>query len=149
MLKMKPQYEASWGYIVECTPHFMCWKYFDECFMDKNLLHISLSTFNKRRKRTFLITQFKNRQNIKAWFLISKILFTKPLLYIAFIFSTFSVYLWRVIWSASVSVQFFFTPSQNNMLWIVCAEELKIVCLYMITFDIFCISRIGVKENVK
>ena len=35
---------------------YMCWKYFDECFMDKNLLHISLTKFNKlnkRRKRTF------------------------------------------------------------------------------------------------
>ena len=29
------------------TPHFMCWKYFDECLMDKNLLHISLTKFNK------------------------------------------------------------------------------------------------------
>ena len=57
----------------------MCLKYFDECFMDKNLLHISLTKFNKlnkRRKRTFLITQFKNTQNIKAWFLILKIIFT-------------------------------------------------------------------------
>ena len=40
---------------------FMCWKYFDECFMNKDLLYISLTKFdklNKRRKRTFLITQF-------------------------------------------------------------------------------------------
>ena len=42
----------SGGYIVQFTPHFMCWKYFDECFMDKNLLHISLTKFNKLNKRT-------------------------------------------------------------------------------------------------
>ena len=24
------------------TTHIMCWKYFDKCFMDKTLLHISL-----------------------------------------------------------------------------------------------------------
>ena len=51
------------------TLHFMCWKYFDKCCMDKNLLQISLTKFNKlnkRRKRTFLTTQFKNKQNIKA-----------------------------------------------------------------------------------
>ena len=51
------------------APYFLCWKNFDECFMDKNLLYISLTKFNKlskRRKRTFLITQLKNKQNIKA-----------------------------------------------------------------------------------
>ena len=62
------------------SPQLMCCKYFDECFMDKNLLHISftaLHKLNKRRKRTFLITQFENNQNIKDWFLlISKIIFT-------------------------------------------------------------------------
>ena len=43
------------------SPHFIFWIYFDECFMDKNLLHISLTKFyklDKREKRTFLITQF-------------------------------------------------------------------------------------------
>ena len=39
----------------------MCLKYFDECFMDKNLLHLSLAKFNnklnKSKKRTFLIAQ--------------------------------------------------------------------------------------------
>ena len=42
--------------------HFIYWKSLDECFTDKNLLHISLTKFNKlnkRRKRTFLITRFK------------------------------------------------------------------------------------------
>ena len=29
---------------------------------------------------------------------------------------------------------FFLTQSQNNVLCVVCAEELKIVCFYMITF---------------
>ena len=33
------------------TPQFMCWKYFDECFMDKNLLHTSLTKFNKLNKK--------------------------------------------------------------------------------------------------
>ena len=47
----------------------MCCKYFAECFMDKNLLHISLAKFNKlnkRRKHTFLTTLFRNKQNIKT-----------------------------------------------------------------------------------
>ena len=38
------------SYIVQFTPHLLhilCWKYFYECFMDKNLLHISLTKFNK------------------------------------------------------------------------------------------------------
>ena len=43
-------------------------------------------------------------------------------LYLAFNFSTFSVYLWLVVWSKLVSVQFFLTRSQNNDLWIVCGE---------------------------
>ena len=38
---------ASWGYIVPFTPHFTCWKYFDECLMDNNVLHISLTKFIK------------------------------------------------------------------------------------------------------
>ena len=45
--------------------HFIYWKSLDECFTDKNLLHISLTKFNKlnkRRKRTFLITQFKKNR---------------------------------------------------------------------------------------
>ena len=44
-------------------------------------LEPSLTKFNKlnkRRKRIFLITQFKNKKNIKAWFLISEIPFTLP-----------------------------------------------------------------------
>ena len=91
--------------------------------MNKNLHHISLAKFNK------LNMKLKNKQNIKAWFH-----FTEPLLlYLAFTFCTFSVYLWRVVWSAPVPVQSFFTQSQN-VLGIVCAEELKIVCFYMITF---------------
>ena len=35
------------------TPHFMCWIYFDENFMDKNLLHISLTKFNKLKESAF------------------------------------------------------------------------------------------------
>ena len=60
------------------SSHFLCWKYFDESFLDKNLLRISLTKFNKlnkRRKRTFLINHFTFA------------------LYLAFIFSTFSAYL--------------------------------------------------------
>ena len=89
------------------SPHFMCWKYFGECFMDKNLLHISLTKFNKlnkRRKRTFLITQFTFA------------------LYLAFIFSTSSVYYWRVVWSKPVSPQFCDSKSKkcvvNSMSWV-------------------------------
>ena len=93
------------------TPHFMCWKCFDKTCMDKNLLRISLTKFNKlnkRRKHTFLTTQFKNKQrehkslisDFKNSFCIAFAL------YLAFIFSTFSVYLWWVIWSTPVSVQF-------------------------------------------
>ena len=88
-------------------------------FMDKNLLHISLTKFNKLnkiRKCIFLITQFSF------------------VLYLAFILGTFSVYLWRVVWSAPVSVQFFWFEVKKNVLWIVCLDQLKIVCFYMITF---------------
>ena len=73
----------------------------------ENLHHISLTRFkklNKRRKRNILITQFTFA------------------LYQAFIFSTFSVYLWRVVWSTPVSVHFFFTGSQKNLLWVICTE---------------------------
>ena len=48
------------------SPHLMCWKYFQECFKDKNLLHISLTNFNKlnkRRKHTFLTTQFEKTEH--------------------------------------------------------------------------------------
>ena len=37
---------------------FYVWKYFDKCFMTKHFLHISLTKFNKlkkRSKRTFII----------------------------------------------------------------------------------------------
>ena len=34
------------------TPQFLCWKYFDECFMDKNLLQVYLTKFNILIKRT-------------------------------------------------------------------------------------------------
>ena len=59
--------DVKWGlhwqiffdyYYYYFIPHFMCWKYFDEFFMDKNLLHMSLTKFNnlnKRRKPTFLM----------------------------------------------------------------------------------------------
>ena len=33
------------------TSHFMFWKYFDEYFMDKNLLYMSLTKFNKLNER--------------------------------------------------------------------------------------------------
>ena len=50
-------------------------------FLGGIFLEPSLTKFNKlnkRRKRIFLITQFKNKKNIKAWFLISEIPFTLP-----------------------------------------------------------------------
>ena len=111
------------------TPYFMCWNYFDECCMDKSLLHTSLTKFNKlnkTRKRTFLITQFKNEKNI-AWFLISKIsfyMYTALALYLTFIFHTFSVYLWRIVWSTPVPVQFFWPVVK-----IICCE------LYVLLYD--------------
>lgn len=37
--------------IVTFTPHFLCWKYFHESFMDKNLLHIHLTKSNKLNKK--------------------------------------------------------------------------------------------------
>ena len=101
------------------TPHFMCWKYFDECFMDKNLFHTSLTKFNKlskRRKCTFLITQSINR----TWNKHKLFLHSLPL-YLRFFFSTF-------IYGGSFDVcsrTIFLTRSQNNVLWIACAEWLR------------------------
>ena len=110
------------------TPYFMCWNYFDECCMNKSLLHTSLTKFNKinkRRKRTVLITKFKKKHNIKAWFLISKISFDMYIafaLYLTFIFQIFSVYLCRVVWSTyTCSRTIYLTRCQNNVLWIICA----------------------------
>ena len=101
------------------TPHFMCSKYFDECFMDKNLFHTSLTKFNKlskRRKCTFLITQSINRTWNKHKFFLHSL----PL-YLRFFFSTF-------IYGGSFDVcscTIFLTRSQNNVLWIACAEQLR------------------------
>ena len=50
----------SRGYIVQFTPHLLHILCVDERLIDENLLHVSLTKFNKlnkRRKRTFLITQ--------------------------------------------------------------------------------------------
>ena len=81
---------------MQFTPHllnqFMCWKYFDECFMDKNLLHIALTKFNKlskRRKHTLLITQFKNKQHKSLISDFKNYFYIAFPLYLAFIFSTF------------------------------------------------------------
>ena len=41
----------SSGNIVTFTSHFLCWKYFHESFMDKNLLHIYLTKSNKLNKK--------------------------------------------------------------------------------------------------
>ena len=47
----------SRGYIFKFTPHFICWKYFDEFFMGKNLLNIyKFTELNKRGNHTLLIT---------------------------------------------------------------------------------------------
>ena len=74
----------SRGYIKQFNLHLLhtyvleiFWSMFDRKF-DKNLLYMFLTKFNKlskRRVRTFFISQFKNKQNIKAWVLISKTLF--------------------------------------------------------------------------
>ena len=117
-------------------------------FMDKNLFYISLTKSNKlnRIKSTFLITQFKNKQNIKAWYITFALYFqhgySLPLAA-------------RLICNCFRTI--FLTRSPNNVLWIVCAKQLKIVCFYMMTFIynvvtlIFCVlaeQRIGVKVNL-
>ena len=122
----------SRGYIKQFNLHLLhtyvleiFWSMFDRKF-DKNLLYMFLTKFNKlskRRVRTFFISQFKNKQNIKAWVLISKTLFYRLHLH------TFLFYLWQVVWSTLVSVQFFFlTRSQNNVLGVVCDVYRKKNC---------------------
>ena len=90
---------------------------------------------------------------VRVW-AISKIYFCKAFaLYLAFIFSILSVCLCNL----PLFPQIFLTWSQNNVLWTVCAEEVRIaLCFYMITFIFkvvilifFCVGRIGVKENVQ
>ena len=59
--------------------HFICWKYFDKCFMDKNLHHISLTKFNKlnKRKKTLLLNN-----SVYLGFILSlhfQYIFTLPL----------------------------------------------------------------------
>ena len=85
-------------------PHFMYWKY----LMDKYLLHISLTKFNKLNFK-----KLKNKQNIKAWFLIY---FCKAFaLYPAFIFSTFCL---------SLSDRLIYNCSRTIFFWL----EVKIMC---------------------
>ena len=79
----------------------MCWKYFYEFFMDTVLLPISLTKFNKlskRRKHNFLITEFTFA------------------LYWASIFTTFSVYLSRAVFSTPVYLPFmaYYTELQQK-----------------------------------
>ena len=105
------------------TPDFMCVKYFDECFIDKNLLHISLTKLSKLNKKTL---------KLDLWF--QKFFFHC----LCFIFS----FHFQHIFSLSLAglliytcfVQFFLTWSRNNVLEIVRAEELKILCFCIITF---------------
>ena len=77
-------------------------------------IYSTYTKFNKlnkrRRKGTFLITQFKIKHRslisgFKNYFCIAFAFLT----YLAFIFSTFSVYLWWVVWSTLVSIQIFLT----------------------------------------
>ena len=115
--------------------HFMCWKYFDEFFRNNNLLNISLTKFNELNKRG-------NCNSV----------------YLCFVFSfhfqrSFSLSLADSLICTCFRT-IFLTRSQRNVLWLVCADELlKIVCFYMMTFIfnvvtlIFCVSRIGVREN--
>ena len=76
-------------------------------------------------------------------------------LYLAFTFSIFSVYLWRIVWSSPVSVQFFLARGQKNVSWLYVWVAKNSVLLYdRIYFkrgyiDILCVSRIAVKENVE
>ena len=71
------------------TPSFICWIYFDESFLDKNLLHLSLTKFNKIKQKTKL----ENKQNMEVKFLISRNIFTKPLLYIYLSFSALFLFI--------------------------------------------------------
>ena len=94
------------------TPHYMCWK----CFGGWKLLYVSLTKFNKLNlKRNLKIN------NIRALISTFKNYFCKAFaLYLVFIFNTFSVYLWRIVWSSPVPVHSFFTRSQNHVLWHMC-----------------------------
>ena len=97
----------------------MYWKYFDECFMDKNLLHISLTKFNKlnkRRKHTFLITQF----------------------YLCFIFSFHFQYIFSLSFSGLLDLHLFpynvFDLKSKKCVVNCMCWQLETVCFYMITF---------------
>ena len=71
-----------------------------------------------------IVSRYKLKKTPVAYFMVAKLQFLTQLiafaLHLSFIFSTFSVYLWRAVWSTPVSVQFFLTRSQINVLWIVC-----------------------------
>lgn len=122
----------SRGYIKQFNLHLLhtyvleiFWSMFDRKF-DKNLLYMFLTKFNKlskRRVRTFFISQFKNKQNIKAWVLISKTLFYRLHLH-TFYFTfgrSFDLHLFPY--------NFFFWPEVKIMCWelyVMCTEK-KIV----------------------
>ena len=109
--------------------HFMCWKYFNECFMDKNTLHMSLTNLTKNKAHLFTISVLK-RTDLKS--LISDFknsFYIAFAVYLAFIFSTFSVYLWRVVYLHLFPYNFF---------WL----RVKIMCseLYVLS-RAYCILR--------
>ena len=108
-------------------PHISCAGY---TLMDKNVLHISLTKFNKLNWKRILKTNIKYKPDF--W---SQKLFLQSL---CFIFSFRFLHIFclslaeRLIFTCSR--RGVLTRSQNNVLWIVYAEELKILCFHMITF---------------
>ena len=69
------------------TPHFMWWKYFGNVSVDKHLFH----KFNK------LKTKLKNKQNISQISDFKNSLYKAFVLYLPFIFCTFSFYPWQLV----------------------------------------------------
>ena len=118
------------GYIVQFTPHLLHNLCVGNTLVNKNLFHISMTTFNKLNfKRSLKINR---TWKFDSWFQKN---FLQSL---CFIFSFHFQHIFcfslvdRLIYTCSCTM--FLTQSQNNLLWILCSEELKIVCFYMIMF---------------
>ena len=138
----------SWGYIVQLTsdltPHFMCWKYFDTCHMNKTLLRISLNKFSKLNFKKSLLNLRYQKLFLQSLYFIFHFHF-QHIFYLLLVGCMIYTYFHTI----------FLTRSQNNVLWIKCVEEIKMVYFCIITFIfklvtyIFCVSRIRVKESVE
>ena len=117
----------SRGYIVQFTPHLLHISCAGYTLMDKKLLHISLTKFNKLNLKRSLKTNRKEK--LDFWF---QNYFCKAFaLYIAFIFSTFSVYLWQIVWSTPVlSYNFFYSKLKQCIVNSLCWGAKSSVLLY-------------------